>query len=187
MGETHCSHSCAADRIHRTTYAMVSAGQDVASYTSPVEAGQVRKGGFIVIKGHACRVADVVKSKPGKHGPAKCTFVGTGLFNGKRYEHMWGSSQNVEVPNVKIQPYTLISLSHDTDAMSLMLDNGSTRQDLDLPIEMREEAAQLLETDGEAQIDVLNAIGMERVLQIKPCKYLENDSEGRQQWCSEAG
>merc|ERR1712167_550860 len=42
-----------------------------------VEAGQIRKGGYIMIKGKACKVRDVSTSKTGKHGHAKCKFLVT--------------------------------------------------------------------------------------------------------------
>merc|ERR1711924_507671 len=45
-----------------------------ASDTHMVEAGQIRKGGYIMVKGKACKVKDVSVSKTGKHGHAKCKF-----------------------------------------------------------------------------------------------------------------
>merc|ERR1712162_76355 len=48
-----------------------------ASDTHMVEAGQIRKGGYIMIKGKACKVKDVSVSKTGKHGHAKCKFLAT--------------------------------------------------------------------------------------------------------------
>ena len=46
-----------------------------ASDTIPMEAGQIRKGGMIMIKGQPCKVSEVSTSKTGKHGHAKCNFV----------------------------------------------------------------------------------------------------------------
>lgn len=36
----------------------------------------MRKNAYIVIKGRPCKVVDVSTSKTGKHGHAKCAFVG---------------------------------------------------------------------------------------------------------------
>ena len=55
-----------------------------ASETIPMEAGQIRKGGYICIKGRPCKVTSVSTSKTGKHGHAKCNFVATDIFNGKK-------------------------------------------------------------------------------------------------------
>ncbi len=85
-------------------------GDAGASTTYPLEAGQIRRGGHICIKNRACkvparpvccspclRVADVSTSKTGKHGHAKCHFVGIDIFNGKKMEELCPSSHNAVV------------------------------------------------------------------------------------------
>merc|ERR1711998_684213 len=47
----------------------VNTGDAGAAATVSVEAGQIRKGGHIMIKGKACKVKDVSTSKTGKHPP----------------------------------------------------------------------------------------------------------------------
>ena len=47
-----------------------------AADSYPIEAGQIRKGGYIMIKGTPCKVSDVTSSKTGKHGHAKCLSYG---------------------------------------------------------------------------------------------------------------
>jgi len=59
--------------------------QDAGAADSyPIEAGQIRKGGHIMIKGRPCKVTDVSSSKTGKHGHAKCHFVANDIFTGKK-------------------------------------------------------------------------------------------------------
>merc|ERR1711991_448379 len=68
-----------------------------ASTTIPMQAGNVRKGGFMVIKGRPTKVIDVTTSKTGKHGHAKCHFTATDIFTGKKMEELVPSSHNLEV------------------------------------------------------------------------------------------
>merc|ERR1711877_22981 len=78
MGRTH--------RMADEDYSVEAAADAGAAATKPMEAGQVRKGGFIMIKGKPCKVLDVSTSKTGKHGHAKCHFVASNIFTGKKQE-----------------------------------------------------------------------------------------------------
>ena len=48
-----------------------------------VEAGKLRNGSFVMIDGEPCKVRDVSKSSPGKHGSAKAKIKARGLFDEK--------------------------------------------------------------------------------------------------------
>uniref|UniRef100_A0A5B6ZHU9 Eukaryotic translation initiation factor 5A n=1 Tax=Davidia involucrata TaxID=16924 RepID=A0A5B6ZHU9_DAVIN len=84
-----------------------------ASKTYPQQAGTIRKNGYIVTKGRACKVVEVSTSKTGKHGHAKCHFVGIDIFNGKKLEDIVPSSHNCDVPHVNRTDYQLIDISED--------------------------------------------------------------------------
>ncbi|KAG1665640.1 hypothetical protein FOA52_011234 [Chlamydomonas sp. UWO 241] len=103
-----------------------------ASLTFPQQAGTIRKNAFIVINGKPCKVSDVATSKTGKHGHAKCHFTAIDIFTGKKYEDLTPSSHNCDVPNVYRTEYTLIDINEE-GFVSLMLENGDTRDDLALP------------------------------------------------------
>jgi translation initiation factor 5A len=103
-----------------------------ASKTYPQQAGTIRKNGYIVIKNRPCKVVEVSTSKTGKHGHAKCHFVGIDIFNGKKLEDIVPSSHNCDVPHVDRTEYQLIDISED-GYVSLLTENGNTKDDLKLP------------------------------------------------------
>jgi len=102
-----------------------------ASTTIPMEAGQIKKGGYMMIKGHPCKVVSISVSKTGKHGHAKCNFVATDIFTGKKYEDMVPSTHATTVPLVNRADWELIDI--EGDECTLMDENGNQKTDLNLP------------------------------------------------------
>ena len=45
---------------------------------------QVKKGGFVCIKGHPCKVIEITTSKTGKHGHAKANITAVDIFTNKK-------------------------------------------------------------------------------------------------------
>jgi len=106
-------------------------GDSGASETFPMQCSALRKGGFVMIKNRPCKIVEMSTSKTGKHGHAKVHLVALDIFTGKKLEDICPSTHNMEVPNVKRKDFQLIGL--DDDFLSLMDDNGDTRDDLKCP------------------------------------------------------
>ena len=103
-----------------------------SSHTYPMEAGQIRKGGFLMIKGRPCKVSDVTSSKTGKHGHAKCHFVANDIFNGKKCEDLIPAGHTASVPFVKKEEFQCIDVDED-GFVTYMTPDGDTKADLQLP------------------------------------------------------
>ena len=103
-----------------------------ASQTVSVEAGQIRKGGYIMIKGKPCKVKDVSVSKTGKHGHAKCKFAATDIFTGATCEELCPSTHSIDVPVVTKKDWMITGIQDETYVL-LMNDDGDMREDLQLP------------------------------------------------------
>merc|ERR1712139_208551 len=144
-----------------------------------VEAGQIRKGGYIMIKGKACKVRDVSTSKTGKHGHAKCKFSAACIFTGNTCEELCPSTHSIAVPFVKKNDFQEMGL--EGDYLQLMDEDMEMKEDLQLPNvdyktdddnKISEQIKSIIEEiDGGAEIElyctVMQAIGKEKVVEIK--------------------
>lgn len=151
-----------------------------ASKTISVEAGQIRKGGYIMIKGKPCKVKDVSVSKTGKHGHAKCKFSASDIFTGASCEELCPSTHSIDVPIVNKSDWMIQGL-HDDTYVLLMNDDGEIREDLQFPIVMYKTDDDMKTTDlikhycelldDNANIDiycsVLSAVGQEKIIDVK--------------------
>merc|ERR1712076_202097 len=151
-----------------------------ASDTHMVEAGQIRKGGYIMIKGKPCKVKDVSVSKTGKHGHAKCKFAASDIFTGNTCEELCPSTHSIDVPVVTKKDWMIQGLQDETYVL-LMDDEGEMREDLQLPnvtfkTDDDNTQSQLIKdycamVDEGANIEiyctVLSAIGLEKITEVR--------------------
>eukprot|EP00985_Skeletonema_marinoi_P023085 scaffold15099_cov80-Skeletonema_marinoi.AAC.2 len=141
-----------------------------ASATIPMEAGQIKKGGYIMIKGKPCKVLSISVSKTGKHGHAKCNFLAVDIFTGKKLEDMVPSSHGTTVPVVVRSEWEIIDIG-DEDELTLMDEGGDQKTDVNLP-GFPDSMAQEIRTawaEGENQVSVTvqAAVGIEQVIAYK--------------------
>ena len=147
-----------------------------SSHTYPMEAGQIRKGGYIMIKGRPCKVSDVTSSKTGKHGHAKCHFVAIDIFSGKKMEDLVPAGHTTSVPFVKKEEFQCIDCDED-GFVTVMTASGDTRSDLKLPSEMNpappgaDELSQkirdLLGEEKDFYVIMQSACGIEQIMDTK--------------------
>jgi len=145
-----------------------------ASHTYPMQAGALRKGGHCMLKGKPCKLMEITTSKTGKHGHAKAHLIGICIFTGKKCEDLCPTSHNMEVPNVKRDEYQLLDVNADDGTLSLLLDSGETKDDLNLPRttdgqyeDVSKELIQMFE-DGKSVIcTVIGACGEEKLIQVR--------------------
>merc|ERR1711972_190815 len=120
---------------------------------------------------------EVSTSKTGKHGHAKAHIVA--IDTGKKMEDLCPTSHNLDVPFVKRTEYQLLSADPDSGEVSLLLESGETKDDLNLPTfvqqgEPTDEDKKVVEEILKGQDDgktvtviVQSAIGMEKIIQCK--------------------
>ncbi|XHH08112.1 MAG: translation initiation factor IF-5A [Candidatus Bathyarchaeia archaeon] len=64
----------------------------------PVDVGELRVGGYMMIDGEPCRIVDIAKSKPGKHGAAKARIVAIGIFDNQKRQYVKPVDASAEIP-----------------------------------------------------------------------------------------
>lgn len=109
----------------------VTTAKSGASLTVPIRAGEVRKGGYVMLKGKPCKVIEVSISKTGKHGHAKANITGLDVFTGRKYVEISPTSHNMTAPAMFRSEWQMTDLSRD-GGMTLMDNGGNVKEDLDL-------------------------------------------------------
>jgi len=79
--------------------------------SKPVDVGTLRVGGYVIIDDIPCRIVDITKSKPGKHGAAKARIVAIGTFDGVKKSIVKPVSAKAEVPLVDKRPAQVFTLN----------------------------------------------------------------------------
>ncbi|KAF1361511.1 translation initiation factor eIF-5A [Lizonia empirigonia] len=155
----------ADDAQHEHTFESADAG---ASQTYPMQCSALRKNGFVVIKNRPCKIVEMTTSKTGKHGHAKVHLVAIDIFTSKKLEELCPSTHNMNVPNVRRQEYLLVDVSED-GFLSLMSDDGSTKDDVKLPDgEVGDKINKLFTEEGkDTSVIVLTAMGEESAIDAK--------------------
>ncbi|HDN63206.1 translation initiation factor IF-5A [Candidatus Bathyarchaeota archaeon] len=64
----------------------------------PADVGSLKTGSYVMIDGEPCKIVDIAKSKPGKHGSAKARVVAIGVFDGVKRSFVKPVDAQVEVP-----------------------------------------------------------------------------------------
>merc|ERR1712118_105565 len=125
-----------------------------------------------MIKGNPCKIIEVTTSKTGKHGHAKCHFVATDIFTGKKIEELVSSSHTVPVPFVTRNEFTIMDIGED-GTVSLLTEAVEPKDDLNMPTETEEDEKNTgqIKKDFEAGKTVIvivqSACGKEKIVSFR--------------------
>merc|ERR1739848_64046 len=138
-----------------------------AALTYPMQCSALRKNGFVMIKGRACKIVDMSTSKTGKHGHAKVHMVALDIFDGKKVEDICPSTHNMEVPNVKRQEWQLIFMDDEGYVDLMHLETGEQKSDLQATGDVRDEIQKFVDSGDDALVQIQSAIGREMIMGVK--------------------
>lgn len=142
-----------------------------AADTVPCQAGDLKKGDFVCIRGRPTKIIEIETFKNGKHGSAKCSITGEDLFlAAKKYELVCPASYPMPCPIVTKAELQLIDIS-DEGQLTLLDENFEERADLDLPLKDNESVARAIrahfENGKDLTLTVQKAMGIEQVMSFK--------------------
>ncbi|CAO3628687.1 unnamed protein product [Cunninghamella blakesleeana] len=131
-----------------------------------MQCSALRKNGHVVIKGRPCKIVEMSTSKTGKHGHAKVHLVAIDIFTQKKLEDLSPSTHNMDVPNVKRTEYSIINI--EDGFLSLLLPDGSTKEDVKLPEgELGDKIQEDFDEGKDLLVSVTEAMGEEHCLSYK--------------------
>lgn len=137
-----------------------------------IQAGCLKMGSLVMIKGHPCKVVSFSTAKTGKHGAAKAMVTGIDIFSSSKYECTFSTSDNVDAPIVQRKEFTL-NFVDDEGFMSLMNESGDIKEDLKLPEEewLKDVVTKVREILDEGKkeclVTVVSAMGQEKLISAR--------------------
>lgn len=128
----------------------------------------LHKGCYVMMKGgFPCKVVEVARSKQGKHGSAKVSITALDIFTGRKYEDLYPSSKNVEVPEVTKIELEVLSLDNDRLQVKQLKD-GKPFQAVPLPDdEMGERIKSLMSARAAVVVQLQCAMGKEKIVMAR--------------------
>jgi translation initiation factor 5A len=123
----------------------------------------------MMIKGKPCKILSISVSKTGKHGHAKCNFLATDIFTGKKLEDMIPSTHGTTVPIVIKTEWEIIDI--EGEELTLMDEGGNQKTDLNLPTYPDSLGKDIVEAwaggDNQISVSVQAAVGIEQIISFK--------------------
>jgi len=129
--------------------------------SKPVDVGSLRKGGYIIVDDEPCRIVDITKSKPGKHGSAKARIVAIGVFDGVKRSLVKPVSANAEVPMIAKRSGQVFAVS----SSGVQIMDLETYEYLDAPFPEEEELK--VKIVSGIEVEYWRILGRVKIVRIK--------------------
>jgi len=115
----------------------------------------------MIIDNEPCRIVDITKSKPGKHGSAKARIVAIGVFDGQKRQFVKPVDSNAEIPIIDKRPGQVFTVNPN----SVQIMDLETYEYVDAPFPEEEDLKAKL-TVG-AEIEYWKIMGRIKIVRAK--------------------
>jgi translation initiation factor 5A len=130
--------------------------------TKPMSVGELRVNGYMIIDGEPCKIVDITKSKPGKHGAAKARIVAIGVFDGQKKQFVKPVDANAEVPIIDKRPGQVFAINPS----GIQIMDLETYEYLDAPFPSEEDVPKDKIVAG-AEIEYWKILGRVKITRVK--------------------
>jgi translation initiation factor 5A len=127
----------------------------------PADLGSLKEGSYIVIDGEPCKVVEVEKSKPGKHGSAKVRLTGIAIFTSSKKTVIGTVDTHIEVPMIDKRAAQVISAT----PTSVQLMDLQSFEVTETPTPTEPELQGKLQPG--AEVEVWAVMGRSKVMRVK--------------------
>jgi translation initiation factor 5A len=129
--------------------------------SKPVDVGSLRVGGYLIVDGEPCRIVDITKSKPGKHGSAKARIVAIGIFDGVKKSFVKPVALTADVPIIDKRMGQVFAVNPS----GIQIMDLETYEYLDAPYPEEEEMKAKLNPGVE--IEYWRILGKVKIIRVK--------------------
>ena len=130
--------------------------------SKPVDVGELRVGGYMIIEGEPCRIVDIAKSKPGKHGSAKARIVAIGVFDKQKRQFVKPVDLGAEVPIIDKRPGQVFAIN----PTGVQIMDLETYEYVDAPFPDEEDVPKSKLVPG-AEIEYWKILGRVKIVRAK--------------------
>jgi translation initiation factor 5A len=127
----------------------------------PVDVGELRVGGYMLIDGEPCRIVDIAKSKPGKHGAAKARIVAIGVFDNQKRQFVKSVDGGAEIPIIDKRAGQVFSVNPS----GVQIMDLETFEYIDAPFPDEEDLKAKLAAG--AEIEYWKVLGKVKIVRVK--------------------
>ena len=131
------------------------------SLSRPVDVGSLKIGQYVVIEDEPCKIVELEKSKPGKHGSAKARIVAIGVLTGQKRNVISPVDGKLEVPMIDKKTGQVISMQPD----SVQIMDMQSYETFETPLPDDEEVKSKLAAGVE--IEYWEMLGKKKIVRTK--------------------